>query len=86
MKNNDILFCTDEMIKNHRKAMGIDYEIHRDLKVEIVSNGIIHPLEVPEGGREEYLNYGGVTDENLNFIELSLMKRDRGFFKYRLYR
>lgn len=79
MKNNDILFCTDEMIKNHRKAMGIDYEIHRDLKVEIVPNGIIHPLEVPEGGREEYLNYGGVTDENLNFIKLSLMERDKAF-------
>ena len=79
MKNNDILFCTDAMKENHRKAMEIDYEIHRDLRVEIVPNGIIHPLEIPEGGREEYNNYGGVTDENLNFIELSLMKRDKGF-------
>jgi len=48
------------------------------LKVEFVKNGIIHPNEWTDDMVKEINNFGGVTDENLNVIELSKPKHEQG--------
>lgn len=68
-------FCTDEMLEQIEKDKKHNYINNDDLKVEIIDNGIIHPLELSDTKTMENKQYGGVTDENLNFIELSLNKR-----------
>ncbi|MDR0572223.1 MAG: glycosyltransferase family 61 protein, partial [Rickettsiales bacterium] len=55
-----------------------NYKKERDLEVQYVDRGIIHPLEISDTGRAENRQYGGVTDKNFNFIELSLNKRAIG--------
>ena len=68
------LFCGDKMLDRYKKECKTDYEKTNPLKVERVSNGIIHPLR-PNKKNRLSSKYGGVTDEEFNLIELSLTKR-----------
>ena len=69
MENNKYLFTELVMDKDTEKKTE-NCIIKRDLKVEIVENGIIYPVEhVLEK------QYGGVTDSKGNFIELSLLRK-----------
>jgi hypothetical protein len=55
-----------------------NYQKERDLLIERVDKGIVHPLELSETGEAENKAFGGVTDSQFNFIELSLDKRSIG--------
>ncbi len=72
-------YCSPEL-----EAKLIDYEeniaknnvSNRELKVEIVENGIVYPLEViPWSYIKHNIKYGGVTDSYGNFIDLSSFKK-----------
>lgn len=69
------LFCGDEMLNNFKKEYQTNYEKSNSLKIERVSNGIVHPLQLSKVGKFENNEFGGVTDKKLNFIDLSLTKR-----------
>jgi len=69
------LFCGDEMLNNYKQECQANYEKSNSLKIERVSNGIVHPLQLSRVGKIENNEFGGVTDEKLNFIDLSLTKR-----------
>ena len=64
-------YCGEELLSLHKKDNEYSYTNKDELKVEIVKNGIIYPLEISETGIEENNQYGGVCDENNNFVELS---------------
>jgi hypothetical protein len=76
-KENKIptLFCGDEMLNNYKEECRANYEKSNPLKIERVSNGIVHPLQLSGVGKIENNEFGGVTDEKLKFIDLSLTKR-----------
>lgn len=75
MSNVLNLYCSDRMKQKLHREYEADHEKNRDLKVEFVFKGIIHPNEWDENMLREVNNYGGVTDEYLNFVELSLNNR-----------
>lgn len=76
-KENKIpnLFCCDEMLDNYKQEHQTNYEKSNPLRIERISNGIVHPLQLSRVGKVENNEFGGVTDEKLNFIDLSLTKR-----------
>ena len=69
------LFCGKKMLIDHEKECNTNYRKSSDLKVEYIPNGIVHPLELSSVGKFENKEFGGVTDDKLNFISLSLTKR-----------
>lgn len=69
------LYCSAEMKGKYCEASNSFVEKTGSLKVMEVLNGIVHPLELSETRSIEFNQYGGVTDENLKFIEQSLTKR-----------
>lgn len=69
------LFCGNETLYNYKKECQTNYEKSSSLKIERVSNGIVHPLQLSKVGIFENNEFGGVTDKKLNFIDLSLTKR-----------
>ena len=69
------MFVSDEMFSIFNRELSVDYEKKSDLKILSVPNGFIHPLELSETLEAENFEYGGVTDEALNFIDISLTKR-----------
>ncbi len=77
-KRKRTLFCSEYMLEKFNKADQVNYKKSHDLQVLYIKNGIIHPQELSETNEKENNQYGGVTDENLNFIELSLPKRFQG--------
>ena len=72
------LFVSDKMLELFLEEDLIDYQKKDDLKVVSISNGIIHPLELSKTNKIEDCQYGGVTDANLNFVELSATLRTEG--------
>lgn len=63
------------MLNQYKQECDTNYEKTTPLKIIKISNGIAHPLQPNEQSSWESNYYGGVTDEFLNFIELSLTKR-----------
>jgi len=63
------------MLNNYKQECETDYEKKGPLKIKRVPNGIVHPLQLSKVGGVEKNEFGGVTDEKLNFIKLSLIKR-----------
>ena len=76
VKNYAHIFCGNEMLDKYKLESQTDYEKTIPLEVFEVTNGVVHPLELSETNVTENNQFGGVTDENLNFIELSLTKRE----------
>lgn len=66
-------YCSEQTMKQYRMIENLDYEMHHDLAVEYVNDGIVYPLE--RNICPDYEQYGGVTDKNGNFIRLSLLDR-----------
>ncbi len=75
LKNYDHLFCSDEMLNKYKQECQTVYEKTIPLEVIRISNGIVHPLQLSETNMVENNQFGGVTDEKFNFIELSLTNR-----------
>jgi hypothetical protein len=69
------LFCKPTMVSNYATELITQYERLEQLNVENIKNGIIFPLELSETNIHEQNQYGGVCNENLQFVELSLTKR-----------
>lgn len=69
------LFCSNDMLEKFEHECTVDYEKTTPLEVLELSNGIVHPLELSETSQVENNQFGGITDEDLNFINLSLTKR-----------
>jgi len=79
LANNIEFFCSDYMRQKFQRFMAIDYQKHRDLKIEQIKNGIICPPELAEGRQSfEDRAYGGVCYNDLSFCELSCPKRFSG--------
>jgi hypothetical protein len=76
--SGNTFFCSQYMTKKFEDDTQKKYEKESDLKIEYVDHGIVHPLEISHTGRAEDRQYGGVTDKNFNFIELSLNRRSKG--------
>lgn len=74
-ENNIELFCLPEMLEKFERSFKINYKKNNELEVLTIKNGIIHPLELSETQERENKQFGGVTDENLKFIDFSLQKR-----------
>lgn len=72
MHNQTKKFCSQAFIDIYEKYFNINFEQKTELGVKIVEKGIIHPFQI-----YDYQNmwtkpsYGGVSDENLNYIEES---------------
>lgn len=67
-------FVSPKFIKSYEKFSELIIEQNTDLGIKIVENGIIHPFEIHD--MDNIWNkpaYGGVTDENLNYIEESAL-------------
>ena len=75
LNKNSRLYCSIEMRNKYYESNNSFVEKTESLKVMGVLNGIVHPLELSETKSIEVNQYGGVTDENLNFIDQSLTKR-----------
>lgn len=73
--NKPEFFCSPEMLEKFDKSYKINYKKENELEVLTVKNGIIHPLELSETMQNGNKQFGGVTDENLKFIDFSLQKR-----------
>jgi len=63
------------MLESHMMECQTNYNKSDALRVEKVVNGIVHPLQLSKANKIEDNEFGGVTDEKMNFIELSLNKR-----------
>lgn len=72
------LFLSDKMLEMFAEEDAVDYLKKDELDVVFVENGIVHSLELSETNSIENRQYGGVTDAELNFIELSAMQRTPG--------
>ncbi len=68
-------YLTPYMQKIYDADKKVIYKKNGDLSLLKINNAIVHPLEISETGMEENCQYGGVTDENLQFIKLSLTER-----------
>ncbi len=69
------LFCTPAMEQKYAIECQTQYERVSPLRVQTVPRGIVFPLELSETNMHEQNQYGGVCNENLQFVELSLSKR-----------
>lgn len=69
------LFCTPTMEKKYAIECQTQYERIEPLQVQTIPRGIVFPLELSETNMHEQNQFGGVCDENLKFVELSLTKR-----------
>lgn len=67
-------YCSEQTMKQYRMIENLDYEIHHELAVETVENGIVYPME--RNAHQDYEQFGGVTDKDGNFIRLSLLDRN----------
>ncbi|PPB53529.1 glycosyltransferase family 61 protein [Campylobacter hyointestinalis] len=72
------IFCQESMRQKIINSHNINWQNDGEPQVVVVKNGIIHPITCPKNGIAEHKNYGGVTDEGLNFILLSNPKRFGG--------
>lgn len=69
------LFCTPTMEYKYAIECQTQYERIEPLQVQTIPRGIVFPLELSETNMHEQNQFGGVCDENLKFVELSLTKR-----------
>ena len=76
MINQSRLFCSSKMMKYYEKEVKTNYFKSDPLRIEKVYNGIIHPIQSsnPKSNSQKSNVYGGVTDDKLNIIDLSLNK------------
>jgi len=83
------LYCSIEMENKYYEARKSFVEKTGNLGLTEVPYGIVHPLELSETKSLEVNQYGGVTDQNLNFIHQSLTKRnnplDQSYVNYDWY-
>ncbi len=63
------------MQDQYKQECKTNYKKTTPLKIARIPNGIVHPIQQNKQSSFESNLYGGVTDEYLNFIELSLTKR-----------
>lgn len=73
--SNQKLFCGDEMRSKYELECETAYQKTNSLAVEKVQQGIVHPLQLSNTMRVEDNQFGGVTDSELKFVDLSLTKR-----------
>lgn len=68
-------FVCQKFIGMHEKILDIDIEKKTDLTAKVIKNGIIHPYLIYDI-EHQWQNpaWGGVSDENLNYIEESSLK------------
>lgn len=71
-------FVSDKMLAAFAEDTTIEYRRKDELAVVEVNHGIVHPLQISATGQTENCQYGGVTDANLNFVELSATARVAG--------
>lgn len=76
MINHSRLFCSSKMMNYYKKEVKTNYFKIDPLKIEKVQNGIVHPIQSSNLNyiNQKYDIYGGVTDNKLKIIELSLNK------------
>ena len=76
MINQSRLFCSSKMMNYYEKEVKTNYFKSDPLKIEEVRNGIVHPIQLtnPKSSKQKSVIYGGVTDDKLNIINLSLNK------------
>lgn len=76
MINRAKLFCSDIMKKNYYQQFKTVNEKKNSLKVEKIYNGIVHPLQSTDQklNTKKPVVYGGVTDDKLKLIKLSIHK------------
>lgn len=67
-------YCSAQTMKQYSMIENLDYEMHHDLAIEYVNDGIVYPLE--RNINPDYGQFGGVTDKDGNFIRLSLLDRN----------
>ena len=67
-------YCSEQTMAQYRMIENLDYEIHHDLAIEYIDNGIVYPLE--RNRHPDYEQFGGVTDKDGNFVRLSLLERN----------
>lgn len=70
-----LLYSSPEMTRKYHEANNSFFEKIGPLSVIEVSDGIVHPLELSTTNVTKINYYGGVTDEDLNFVDQSLTKR-----------
>lgn len=65
-------FVSPEFVAEYERLSGLNFEMTDDLKIKVVPKGIIHPFMVYDHANLwQKPAWGGVTDENLNYIEES---------------
>jgi hypothetical protein len=69
------IYCNKDLLISNEQEPQTNYNKTNELKVEYVLHGIVHPLELPELVKSEHEFFGGMIDDKLNFIDLSLLKR-----------
>ena len=69
------LFCSDEMRSRYELECATTYQKTNSLEFETIARGIVHPLQLSETMRFEDNQFGGVTDSDLKFVDLSLTRR-----------
>ena len=76
MINKTKLFCSNIMIKNYYQQFKTVTKKKNSLKVEKIYNGIVHPIQSTDQNfySKKSVIYGGVTDDKLNLVKLSLNK------------
>ena len=79
-KDTSNIYCRPFMVNEYLKENNFNYQKFDELKIEKISKGIVHPLNFSDYNAPEKNEYGGVTDENLNFIDLSANKRVKPHF------
>ena len=70
-----MIYCNKEMLISYDQEAKTNYKKTNELEVEYISNGVVHPLELSEKLTSEHDFFGGVTDDKLNLVELSILKR-----------
>lgn len=64
-----------EMRLKYERELATQYERTTPLEMQQIRGGYVFPLEISWTGEPENREYGGVCDDALNFVELSLTKR-----------
>ena len=67
------LYCKKNMVYKYKMESESKYERFDSLEIQCIENGIVHPISSTRDNLNK--TQGGVTDVNLNFIQLSLTIR-----------
>lgn len=67
------LYCKKNMVYKYKMESKSKYERFDSLEIQCIENGIVHPISSTRDNFNK--TQGGVTDVNLNLIQLSLTKR-----------